>query len=926
MSKTKLTIDTSEERIIAAARFQAGDRVRHTLTDARGTFVETHSGFALPECWVNFDSITATSGFIPRSCNPLELEKLHVEPGVSQQLELGYDIQPTYKPIGTTSQIEKPACPDNCQDIINVDSCQDPQKWFSNQNQNLQQPIGSYINKDLVVNRLLKPTELPAALSGNCSKITATSLETKSSCLSLCSTELNTLSGSQATITPEQIKDEHTSIETSGNITTGKFQKDGMCITSTEISKTIELKIFSASRQETTQGCTSLSKNTDLNSDRDLITLEQSGDWTQGKSTHLLKLPVEQLAETEAQLRKPSKTGEGQQERIGSGYKCSNLKHSASFQELGDSTYQRENLELEQPSSLKSIPSANKFSKGTFRASLFTGMSAPLTQRKENGKLCMGGHPAKIFPAPTQVEKDSTVIDPDSGGRCLESSENPDPDSLSGKMLDLPDTRNRENLTALLPELSGALPASAMYANGQLSVQPTLARPTGGTESLLLPTPMAHSRASTEYRPPGQDKLEQKLRELGEIKSGNVSAPEFREWMMGFPTGWTEKLSEAGGQEIPDLQLSVPLDEQYATERIESPPSEIAAALNRPRSPSVESSTSIPCSDAPSERAITKDGYLDLKLICTDGGTQSRAGLNEQTIDEYAEAMDAGAQFPPVLVFYNGEEYWLADGFHRVAAAKRLEWADIAVEIRSGTRRDAVLYSVGANTAHGLRRTNADKRRAVETLLRDEEWSQWSNREIARRCGVGDQLVRQLRNSICVIHADTKLNTEHVVEIPELKAQESTERVVCRGGKTYSQDTDKIGKKTHLRVDSCQKGGVYMIHAKRDPELRRFDGEWVVAKEVNEYSITIALRREDTPVTPQFLKEVDLEYWAEIQAISDRIDRLFHCDLDPAQDAVMEVLKRRTCFTPSQIALLEFIEAQHGIFSENTIGVTQHKS
>jgi hypothetical protein len=42
-----------------------------------------------------------------------------------------------------------------------------------------------------------------------------------------------------------------------------------------------------------------------------------------------------------------------------------------------------------------------------------------------------------------------------------------------------------------------------------------------------------------------------------------------------------------------------------------------------------------------------------------------------------------------------------------------------------------VLYTVGANATHGLRRSNADKRRAVSMLLDDPEWAQWSNLAIA---------------------------------------------------------------------------------------------------------------------------------------------------------------------------------------------------
>jgi hypothetical protein len=134
--------------------------------------------------------------------------------------------------------------------------------------------------------------------------------------------------------------------------------------------------------------------------------------------------------------------------------------------------------------------------------------------------------------------------------------------------------------------------------------------------------------------------------------------------------------------------------------------------------------------------------------IRTDGGTQPRAAIKMDVVREYAEAMAEGATFPPVTVYYDGSDYWLADGFHRVAAAKRIGTVELEAEIRQGTRRDAILHSVGANAQHGLRRTNADKRRAVMALLNDEEWRQWSDREIARRCGVHNSFVSRIRSSL----------------------------------------------------------------------------------------------------------------------------------------------------------------------------------
>ena len=98
---------------------------------------------------------------------------------------------------------------------------------------------------------------------------------------------------------------------------------------------------------------------------------------------------------------------------------------------------------------------------------------------------------------------------------------------------------------------------------------------------------------------------------------------------------------------------------------------------------------------------------LNLSAIIIDKGTQSRAQISEETVSDYAEAMQAGDQFPPITVFHDGVDYYLADGFHRLHAAQRLGKASIQAEVKTGTLRDAILFSLGANDKHGLRRSNA---------------------------------------------------------------------------------------------------------------------------------------------------------------------------------------------------------------------------
>lgn len=140
---------------------------------------------------------------------------------------------------------------------------------------------------------------------------------------------------------------------------------------------------------------------------------------------------------------------------------------------------------------------------------------------------------------------------------------------------------------------------------------------------------------------------------------------------------------------------------------------------------------------------------IALHLIKVDPDLQMRtAGLDVGVVTDYAEAMVEGATFPPVVLFFDGEAYWPGDGFHRIEAARRTDHPTIPADVRQGSKRDAILFAVGANASHGLRRTPADKRRSVLAMLRDPEWSRQSDREIGKRCAVDHKTVGSVRREI----------------------------------------------------------------------------------------------------------------------------------------------------------------------------------
>jgi len=184
---------------------------------------------------------------------------------------------------------------------------------------------------------------------------------------------------------------------------------------------------------------------------------------------------------------------------------------------------------------------------------------------------------------------------------------------------------------------------------------------------------------------------------------------------------------------------------------------------------------------------------MNIEGIKTHEQLQPRVEMDQALIHEYAEAITNGAKFPAVTVFQDGGDFWLADGYHRIEAYKEIGALDIPVEIHQGSFRDAILFSISANATHGKRRTNEDKRKAAMTLLNDLEWSNWSDRRIADEVGVSNRFVSNLRGEKS---STLSVNGSQITpDNPEV----TQEKRFTRNGKTYSMNTENIGKSVQRR-------------------------------------------------------------------------------------------------------------------------------
>ena len=176
-----------------------------------------------------------------------------------------------------------------------------------------------------------------------------------------------------------------------------------------------------------------------------------------------------------------------------------------------------------------------------------------------------------------------------------------------------------------------------------------------------------------------------------------------------------------------------------------------------------------------------KTTTVPIEQIRIDGNTQPRVEISDDLVAEYAEQLQDGCEFPPVTVFFDGANHWLADGFHRYHAYRRIGRKELPAEINKGGQREAILYAVGANCEHGQRRTALDKHKAVMTMLtnklvaKGDDGHPRSDREVARLCKVSHVTVGRIR-----------------AELSGTGYQIDTKRQVKRGDSVYVQDTSKI--------------------------------------------------------------------------------------------------------------------------------------
>ena len=313
------------------------------------------------------------------------------------------------------------------------------------------------------------------------------------------------------------------------------------------------------------------------------------------------------------------------------------------------------------------------------------------------------------------------------------------------------------------------LTSAGLTVNGLPLAAATLEAPTLERDCLFLESPGALGSGTSGANPPGQNRLEGQLKEIGSIGTGEVSNPEFLEASMGLPIGWTDPREKRTAMEL--LAAAAKLENA-------AKPSEISSIPKLQPSPSIELST-IPQIDPDFSKA-----WIYPEQIEEVSFTQIRESVDSEAIARYAELMQSELwdfeRSPIPVLFEHENRYLIGDGHHRIEAARKIG-ADILCEIFPAVQiEDALIYSIKAieNTNHGLPLRPKDQRKRIVMFLDlldagkcsialPEDYKEWSSRAIATYLNLPESGYRTIAN----IRKEREKPPEEPPIIKALKAQ-----------------------------------------------------------------------------------------------------------------------------------------------------------
>lgn len=184
------------------------------------------------------------------------------------------------------------------------------------------------------------------------------------------------------------------------------------------------------------------------------------------------------------------------------------------------------------------------------------------------------------------------------------------------------------------------------------------------------------------------------------------------------------------------------------------------------------------------EYRLLMPGQVQSCPLADLGGEQVRLSLNPSRVEQYAADMRRGDSFPAIVVFrdHDGALY-VADGFHRRAAALACGHDTIPARVEYGTADDAIWYALKANRDHGLPLNEHDKKHAITLAL--QRFPTRSTTQIAEQVGCSQRYVVIVKGEVS-------------------SSSNLPARVIGKDGKSYPAKQDKSRQAVAHRIEKIR--------------------------------------------------------------------------------------------------------------------------
>ncbi len=258
---------------------------------------------------------------------------------------------------------------------------------------------------------------------------------------------------------------------------------------------------------------------------------------------------------------------------------------------------------------------------------------------------------------------------------------------------------------------------------------------------------------------------------------------------------------------------------------------------------------------------------IALTAIVFDESIYPRAEWSRATVDRYVEALEAGEQFPPIVLELGTGR--LLDGMHRARAHQQAERDTIGVEhheIPAGV--PAKLYAASLSRKHGDRVATSDLRAiAREIAMENPDYNQMT---IAKYAGVTRQTVGKWVGDI----TERRQVVRRVQALLLTRAGWSQRQIADHLGvaqKTVSNDVN-ADISTQLGEDVLREAADGLpINA--DEIVEEIRQERIFAQWTDDERDLLKQLRAGETIVVSLRSHADLIAWAETASLYERIDR-----------------------------------------------------